>query len=575
MYNHRRSYFFRVNSVLLYVLAAIVAFETGIPAQNTIVEPNLPTAPAYNQGYFPTLSESALLRGSNNSRSLGGALNEEEGPDLRRQTASDLFPYEDAEPNFYRRNQDFFRPLDRVLGWATPNNALTYELDSFDNTSLTLDGRLGFLTRQFSPELAMIKAGPLYFDVLWLGAGMIWSDYNGAQNSFTTNGRNNGDGTIAYVDVGVRGLLRFTDTIYLSVVGNLMYLPFENKVALRFGNGNAAALYSRFNYSETFGDWDVLLYDEFQGRPGLNYFGQASQSGIDRAGRYSFGFQSAGSSNQFYNENFVIFTNKIGFNATRLVIDNQWRFWGEIDHSDFWRTFSFSNHTQREHAGMWLGYEGSIIPFAPRLSYDIFSFDSYRSLWHRIYLDLTGRLTENINWGGRIGTAFGTGAVQRQGNPFLWQIDLDHTITQNTRHWLRFGESIFDNQLTNESLLSRFISWGIEQRLDRRLNATAFLQFADSEVAYPSMQSRQRSSAGVTLRYHPLDFTQIIATTLYEKITQATSGGDIDRWLYRLEANQQLGLRLTGNLFYQYENRAANQNGFTEHVIGLTLRRYF
>ncbi|WP_395747315.1 hypothetical protein [Prosthecobacter sp.] len=560
---------------LLLALAAMPAAEPRTTPGKTAAEPDLPRPIASEAGYFPTLSESALLRGPSNSRSLGGALNEEEGPDLRKQNATGLFPYEDSSPNFYQRNQNFFKPLDHTLGWATANNALTYELDSFDNTSFTLDGRLGFLTRQFAPELAMLKAGPLYLDVLWLGTGVVWSDYNGSQNTFGTTRSNRGDGTIAYIDAGVRGLLRLTDTIYFSVVGNIMYLPMQNKLALRFGNGNTAGLLTRLNYSETFGAWDLLIYDEFQARPGLNYYGQLSSSGIDRAGRYSFGFQSQGSSNQFYNENYVIFYNKLALTATRLVFDNQWRFGFGIDHTDFWRTFSFSNHTKREHIGFWLGYEGSVIPFAPRLTYDILSYDSYRTLWHRAFLDFTGRLTENINWGGRLGTALSSGGGARQNNPFLWQIDLDHTITRNTRHWIRFGENIFDNPLTNESLLSRFVGWGIDQRLDRRLHATAFLQYADSEVALPSMQRRRRSSAGFTLRYHPLDFTQIIGTTMYERITQAGPGGDVDRWLYRLEVTQQLGLRLTGNLFYQYEDRSAAQNGFSEHVIGISLRRYF
>lgn len=545
-------------------------------AQDIIVEPPLPKAPAAeDQGYFPTLAESALLRGPNNLRALGGGiLPVEEGPDLGAQIATDLFPYEDAEPNFYQRNPGIFKPIDYSLGWMTPHDGLTYEADSFDNTSVMVDARLGVLTRQFSPELAMLKAGPLYFDILWVGAGITWSDFAGNRDFDKLIGNRNGDGATAFIDLGIRGLIRFTDTLYLSVIGNLMYLPYENEFALRFGSGRDAGLTTRLNYSETLGEWNVLLYSEFLGRPGLNWYGQGTMDESDRAGRYFYGFQSSGAANEFYNENYAFFSNRVGLTANRLVFDNQWRLNIAVDHTDYWRTFNFVDHTKRDHAGIWLGYEGSVIPFAPRLAYDIYSYDGYESLWHRAYLDLTGRLTENLHWISRVGYSFTSGRRDEL-DQFFWQVGLDHTITKNTMHWLRFGEGIFDNEVTAESLTSRFISWGIDQRLDRRLYVRAFVQFADSETLIPTMETRERFGAGLTVRYQPLDFTQVAATVLYENIDQAAPISDRDRWLYRAEVNQQLGHRLTGHLFYQYEDNGSNPGDFKEHVLGMTIRRYF
>ena len=563
--------------VNLPVTAAICLLYAGSAgAQVVIVEPPLPQAPVVEeQGYFPTLAESALLRGPNDARSIGGGLLPvEEGPDLSAQIATDIFPYEDAQPNFYQRHPGIFRPLDQSLGWLTPRDALTFEAESYDNTSLTVDARLGVLTRQFSPELAMIKAGPLYFDLLWVGAGITWSDFAGNRDFDKIIGDRNGDGATAFIDLGIRGLIRFTDTLYLSVVGNLMYLPYENEFALRFGSGRDAGLTTRLNFSETIGAWDILLYSEFLGRPGLNWYGQGTMDEIDRSGRYFYGFQTVDSANEFYNDGFAFFSNRVGLNANRLVLDNQWRLNIAVDHTDYWKTFNFENHTRREHAGISFGYEGSVIPFAPRLSYDIYSQDGFDSLWHRAYLDLTGRLTENIHWISRTGYSFTTGTRQGQ-DQFLWQIGLDHTITKNTMHWLRFGEGIFDNELTAESITSRFVSWGIDQRLDRRLFFRAFVQFGDSETIIPSLVTRERFGAGMTLRYQPLDFTQVVLTVLYENIDQAAPVTDRDRWLYRAELNQQLGHRLTGHLFYQHEDNAGEPGSFKEHVLGMSIRRYF
>jgi len=561
----------------LHVKASFcLLFVFSVSAQDIIVEPPLPKASVVEeQGYFPTIAESALLRGANDARSIGGGrLPTEEGPDLRAQIATDIFPYEDPQPNFYQRNPGIFKPLDQSLGWLTPRDAFTFEADSYDNTSVTVDARLGILTRQFSPELAMIRAGPLYFDLLWVGAGITWSDFAGNRDFDKIIGDRNGDGATAFIDLGIRGLIRFTDTLYLSVVGNLMYMPYENEFAIRFGSGRDAGLTTRLNYSETVAGWDILLYSEFIGRPGLNWYGQGDMGETDRAGRYFYGFQTSGAANEFYNEDFAFFRNKVGLNANRLVFDNQWRLYIAVDHTDYWRTFNFEDHTKREHAGISLGYEGTVIPFAPRISYDVYSYDGYDSLWHRAYLDLTGRLTENLNWISRVGYALTSGSRDEL-DKFLWQIGLDHTITKNTMHWIRLGEGIFDNEVTAESMTSRFVSWGLDQRLGSRLFFRTFVQFGDSETIIPTMEVRERFGAGMTIRYQPLDFTQISATVLYENIDQAAPSTDRDRWLYRTDISQQLGVRLTGHLFYQYEDYASDPGAFQEHVLGMTIRRYY
>jgi hypothetical protein len=52
-------------------------------------------------------------------------------------------------------------------------------------------------------------------------------------------------------------------------------------------------------------------------------------------------------------------------------------------------------------------------------------------------------------------------------------------------------------------------------------------------------------------------------------------GSDGERWIGRVELSQRLGLRLSGQLFYQYEDNDGGPGSFTEHVTGLSLRRYF
>ena len=538
-------------------------------AQNTLVEPTLPSNTAA-PGYFPTLGESALLWGPYNARSQGNFPGDEQGPDLRKQTSSGLFPYVDSNPDFYQRNQSFFRPVNQTLGWLTPQDVWTVQFSQLDNTSLTVDGNLGFLTRSFAPELATVKAGPLYLDVLWLGAGLLWSDYNG--NSLNNSVGNKGDGTIGYVDIGLRGIVRVSDSIYISAVADLMYLPFTNRFALRFG-GSQPGLLTRLNYSKTIGPWDVLLYDEFTGRPSLNWFGPANVNGYDRAGRYFYGFQSTAPSNSFQNSNYVRFTNTIGASLSRLVFDNSWRLWLTGQHMDYWQTYGFTNHQRVEHLGAALGYEGSRIPFAPRFTYDMYMYGGSNTIIHQALVSLTGRLTENLNWLGRAGEYFSTGSGSK-GNRFIWNVDLRHSLSKNTTQTLGVGETVFNNNVVGQSILTRYIQYSINQRFTSQTYGNAFIQYADSETNLLTNQTGRRTSFGVALNYQPLDFTRLSATVIYDKLHQNSMASD--RWRYTLTATQQLGLRLTGSVFYQYEDYQVNSpSQFSEHLIGVTLRRYF
>lgn len=525
-------------------------------------------------GYFPTAGEYPLLRGAANSRS--GGVEGNIGPDLRMQTATDLFPYQDPELNFYQRHPGLFRNMDHLLGVFTPNDAWTIESRELRHTALTLDANTGFLTRSFSPDLAMIKMGPLYFDLLYVGAGVVWSDFNGRQN-FPSG---QGDGLVSYIDLGFRGLFRLTDTIYLSAAGSMMYLPQSNELAFGLGYGNQASLGVDLFFGDTWGEWDVSFTSNFFGRPGLNFYVDTQNDGYDRAGRYWFGMQQsrANPTSRFANDRGVFFGNSVAFNASRLVLGGSWRFWSSLRHTDFWQGFDFDNHGKREQLSLVLGYEGSIIPFAPRLSYDMFSFDGFETLYHQFMLGLTGRLTENINWAGNAGYLFSTGGSNQTGR-FLWNMNLTHNLSARTRHTLSFGEAFFANDVVNEALISRYMNYGVHHDFARNLQLSIFAQVSDRENVISgagrvnNVSATERAGGGATLTYQPLDFTSISASILHD--TSLKPSNLYSRWVSRVSVSQQLMMRMIGTLTYQYEESGGPQASFTEHVIQFGLRRYF
>jgi hypothetical protein len=339
-------------------------------------------------GFFPTSADLALLGDKDYPRiSLT-----QEGPDARSQLATDIFMYESVEQDFYTRNREVFAPVNNVLGVFTPHKAFTMELPNAPLAGITLDAGFPIFTRTFEPENAHIKAGPLAFDLLWLGAGALWSDYNGPI-TFADGAE---DGWISYLDLGVRGTLQITDTIYFSFAANIIYLPGSNELAFRVLNNSSPAAVLEVFYQKRLGDWDLLFFDRFLGRPGIDVFAELQEEGIDRAGRYQFGFGGGRDRIDFFSNESVWFTNQIAARASSMVGSSDWRFQADADHLDFWRSYNFEDHATRDGLALQLGYEGNDILFAPSLSYLVSTFDGFESFFHRLQLELNGRITENI-----------------------------------------------------------------------------------------------------------------------------------------------------------------------------------
>jgi len=548
---------------------AEATLPVGIQTQETYANTILPES-----GYFPTQTEAPLLRGPSNSRSLrdqGGQSGMAMGPDLQMQSATGLFPYKDQEGNVYQRNPNLFRNMDHLLSFLTPNDAWTVESNEVRHAALTVDANSSILTRTFSPDLAMVKAGPLYFDLLWVGAGVIWSDYNGPQNF----GPGQGDGVTSYVGAGFRGLVRVTDTIYLSAAGSLYYLPQVNRLAFGLGYGNQNSFAVDLFFSDVWGNWDVNFSNNFAGRPGLNFYSNTGQGAQERAGRYWFGLQQ-NRANQFNQNSSAYFNNNIAFSASRLVLGGAWRFWSTARHVDFWRSFDFTNHSQREQLSLVLGYEGSILPFAPRFTYNAYTMNHFHSIYHQIGMSLNGRITENVNWSGYLGYLFGSGSANKQ-NTFLWKIGLTHNINSKSIQNISVGECLFVNDYSNDALTARYVNYSINHNFSRQLRAGFFAQISDRQNYISTSNGTNPTTAGAgggaTLTYQPLDFTSITAAIMHSESLQPSNL--YDQWVSRLGITQQLSMRMTGTLLYQYQENNASQNHFTEHMIMLGLRRYF
>lgn len=556
---------------------------TALPTwKDSLIKSDVSLFPAATQsyspvsrGYYPTQSDLSLLGDRDYPRKSGY---QDQGPDAVMQNASDIFPYQSREQNFYERNASSFTGVNRVLGIFAPQQALTYESPTFPSLTASLDGNLpNFLTRSFEPSKAHLKAGPLSFDLLWIGGGAVWSEYQG-HNSFPPG---KGPGWVGYIDLGMRGYLRLTNSLYLSWAAQLMYLPGSREFAFRTWNSGYPQLYLSANYQKRVGAWDYYIGDRFFARPGIDIFSGINDPGADQAGRYMFGYYGSGSQTGFYQTNNVWFVNQLQLRATRMIGASNWRFWGDYQHNDFWQSFSFSNYNFRDMYRLSAAYEGNSIPFAPVVSYQLTTMNGYDSFWNQIQLQGNGRLTENLRIQAMAGYLWTSGNKNDQQN-FIWSLGLNHQYSARGSHGIQMGQQLITDAYSPESIFASYYRYYINQQLATRVQASAYIQLMDgNRIVTANTNSNVYSNgsidgymAGASLQYQPLDFTQVLFSSAFQRTDGSLGYTRTDRWIHRIQLMQQLASRLTMQAAYQYEDMSAPQ-GYREHFFSIGLRRYF
>lgn len=538
--------------------------DTAVPASQT-------RQPAGDAGFYPTVADMALLGDRDYPRM--GPLNEH-GPDALMQNSMGLFEYESGPQDFYARNRKAFDPINQVLGVFTPNKAITAELPGVPLAGATLDASFPVFTRAFEPRNAHLKLGPLAFDLVWVGAGALWSDYSGTRP--LPDGVE--DGWITAIDVAMRGTLQITDSLHLSFLADLVYLPGTNEVAFRSLNNSFPNAVAEIFYQTRLGSWDLLFFDQFVARPGIDIFANLDNTGVDWSGRYQFGFYGREDQASFYDNEQVWFVNQIAGRASTMVGASDWRFLGAYDHFDFWQSFDFDNQQSRDTLALSLGYEGNKIPFAPMLIYEVTTPDRFDSFWHRAQLQLSGRLTENVRLTTRGGYLW-TSGLDSEIDTYLWDILLEHQFSQRGSHSFGIGQQFFEDAFSPEILLTNYLRYTVNYQVAKTLIAGAYFQHSDGEVVVSS--GRRQSTGDLdfytiagTLSFRPLDFTQILGLVAYERSNTSYDSFEIDRMIYRIQASQRLASRLTLETLYQFEDFDSSTS-FDEHLVSMSLRWYF
>lgn len=532
----------------------------------------LPSEAPVNEGagFYPTYQDT--LYDDQYSRSRGGSVSTT-GPDTRSITRHGLWAYDDPEANFYQRHDTLFAPIDRVVGVFAPNELITIETPDAHSGVAEFDflAPIG-VTRVFDPERAHAKLGPAYFDLLFVGARVIYSDYQG------TGTFGEDDGWLGIVEFGLRTAVRITDSLFLTATGSFYYLPFEDRFGINFTDGTGGA-FLRLGHEFQTGSFDWLAYNQFRAfSPFYDLFEELDKTAQDVAGRYRFGFADRNiRANQFFDEDFLFFVNQVGLRGTTPVFDDQWRLTGDGYRLDHWRTADFIDHFESYHFDGVFGYEGDDLWFAPYTRYSFSGYDDFDVMFHRVYAGAVGRLTENVTLRGEGGYLWAMGdGVIRDIDSWLWSLTLRHFISDSTSHSITVAQDYADS-LIGDVAVTDYVQYRLQHRIGPRIFGELFAQYGESDVVRPAIGDTEFLATGAALTLHPGDFTRIRLRAYYQDYedSEGKSLAAYDRWIYSATLIQQLFHRTQATMGYQFEDLNGNTTNFDEHYFSLGVRTYF
>ncbi len=526
--------------------------------------------PMEDEGYYPTIEETMLLGGDYHR--MGNRRNST--PDYQNQLAQGITPYPNPGRTYEAPWAETFSPLNPFLGFFAPHQALVSE----DNGewprgfSFELDSSFPLLVRDFNPERAMVKAGPAYLDLMFIGMTVLHSDYQGEQ----TFASGEDDGWLIGIEFGLRGLVQFTDQFYLSLAATLVYLPLDNEIGFRLGSGGDPSAALSLEYNLEAKDWDLRFYDTFFVGAGYDLFAGVDEGAQQRSGRYSFGFVDIARTSEMYNGDSAYFKNTAGFDSTTPV-GQDWRFWFSAARSDIWRTLDFEDHLGHNALFARIGYNGHEVGFSPGLEYymDHYEYPNNgdSTISNRVYLTIKGRLSENLRLEARAGYLWMNGDDTYE-DGYLYSLDLHHELSRYTTHSLSAGRDYFSYDVTGDSTVSDYVRYGIRHSFTKEFSAAAWIQYSEDDGR---RFDGERTNVTALLRYALFNgnASAIQLRGAYEhRNSNADPRSNGDRWLGRLSFTQNLFSRTYAEIFYQYEESSSAVR-FNEQVFGTTIRTYF
>jgi len=449
-----------------------------------------------------------------------------------------------------------------------------------------LGGTLPFLGRGFAPENADLKIGPLYFKVLSLEAGVLYSD------NINLTPDHQQSGTIAITALTLDVVAQITESLRLATAATFVYFPIEGKVGVAgFGIGDIYELglaqgplaHAQVTWDTDIGGWHVVLMDEFLIQQGL--FSDSIQSNDvlfqgsrfdeeSRAGRYVFVapqtdvFQNGNNpnnNNRFTND-LAVYSNEISASAERLLPGTV-RLQMRVYHDDLW--YNQGNRGQpslREGASVILASERDNMRFKPFFTYEAFRTDQFDGVQSIFRAGISGPITDQLNLFAEVGYYLGGFGD----NGLLWDVELRHIAGPYTQEALSYARAFnyFHDEITEG------VGYNIQQILGPRLTGSAYVYRLDvSDQIDNDNFTRNEWLTGVSFAWLLGPKTTLRLTGEYASYDPVHT----EAWSGRAELGYNITDTLLLRFLYQYQKSTSQEfdQNYTENLFFLSLTKYF
>lgn len=529
----------------------------------------VPSADRFDQAnyYFPTRME------------VDQALRETGRPRLRPRDAEQMavFGQWDAgtgpdQDGFYQRNRRMFTPINRTLQFLSPETISLVEAEPLGRGGLSFN-TVGPFTRAFDPNAAHVKAGPLYFDLLSIQAGALWSELNG-DRTFLAGEE---PGWLFYIGLTGRLAVRLTDQFFITAVADLYYLPRSNEVGVGLGRlGLGQQTFLRLNYIFYPGQWEMLAYAE---AGVLTRWGDVlsplRDDAYERRGRYSFGRIDDRREKSYDFSGDDIYPYAEGGLLGNRAFGTDWRLFTGIRHREIWQSFDFNDNRSVSEAFARTVYQSAVWPISPYAEYRILSPDRLDSFRHRAQVGATSRLTQYLTADAGVGYFWTTGQGTDDRSDFTWFAGLQHDLTERTFHSIRVEQDYQLNDLSNEYFGTQ-ATYAINHRFTNYLGARAFANYFYGDDLTTGERDIESWRFGVRTTASLYWGTDLSLLGFYDETIRKGAGGiRSESLILRATLGKELLPRLYGEVGYQFEDFESGPTGFDEHLLFMNLTRYF
>jgi hypothetical protein len=430
-----------------------------------------------------------------------------------------------------------------------------------------------------APPPNALQAGPFYLKFNELTGALLVSD----NVNFVPN--NAHWGAIAELRLRLTAILQISPGWRLAVSGNIIYLPFANKVGIEgLGIGDAVGFlaeesirpltHMQLAYNSEWADWTVQAADDFS----VNYLsiggdfdlavrGVAQPENVhaeDAAGRYVFangttipdqGLRQR--QGDFLDvRTFLALKNTVAGSASRLV-PTETRLTFGASHSDFWfqgsttdngtNGLGFSNYSvDRVYAS--LRNERESMRFKPFAYYDAYRYNYDTNWTHQAAGGVAGPVTENLFFHGEVGYTWSDASLS---DTLFYHLRLVQTPGPYTKQYLSYSRVLTEPVREIRDTYRYGIFQVLGPDLLGRLSVERSVYQPGQAGVYSSVEDR----AAARIIWEPSKRFNALIGAFYAESRFANPTRDRETmWEARAQVRYTLEPGLSLSLYYRYLN---------------------